>query len=416
MTRSACHWRRYARLSCLFVGACFVVLASANQDATAAGNSGPELYRASSDQTRWTSFENQNGTKGGGGLENQGAKGDPEQEVKPGESKVLLNVRGTGTIRRIWMTLFDKSPKMLNGFRLEIYWDNAKTPAVSAPLGSFFGQCAGGMTRFESELFSSPEGRSFNCYVPMPFRKAARVVVRNETDMVQRCLFYDIDYTLCKKQPKDALYFHATWHRQNLTQLGRDFEILPRVTGRGRFLGANVTVAAIDSYGIGEEGAVKIYLDGDTAHATLVGTGTEDYIGDGWGAGFFAHRFQGCLAAKDDFLAFYRYHVPDPVYFQSDCRVTIQQMFGGRKADVVKMAEAGRQLQVVGGDFDQGRINGLLDAHPGLKPQDAPEGFVYAYASLDLAATAYFYLDKPENNLPPLASLGERNAAAPTRR
>ena len=28
-----------------------------------------------------------------------------------------------------------------------------------------------------------------------------------------------------------------------------------------------------------------------------------------------------------------------------------------------------------------------------------------SYASLDTAATAYFYLDKPENNLPPLASL-----------
>ena len=165
----------------------------------------------SSQQTRWASFENPLGAKGGGGLENQGAKGDPEQEVKPGESKVLLDVRGAGIIRRMWMTMMDKSPKMLRGFRLEIYWDDARTPAVAAPAGAFFGQCAGKMTRFESELFSSPEGRSFNCYVPMPFRKAARVVIRNETDSLQRCLFYDIDYTLCGKLPKDALYFHAAW-------------------------------------------------------------------------------------------------------------------------------------------------------------------------------------------------------------
>jgi hypothetical protein len=416
MTRFVCRLRRYARLRGLLANTCFIVVAAARLDAAGEGDPGAELYRASSEQTRWASFENQNGTKGGGGLENQGAKGDPEQEVKPGEAKVLLNVKGSGTIRRIWMTMMDKSPKMLNGFRLDIYWDEAKTPAVSAPLGSFFGQCAGGMTRFESEFFSSPEGRSFNCYIPMPFRKAARVVVRNETETVQRCLFYDIDYTLCKKQPNNALYFHTTWHRQNPTQLGRDFEILPRVMGRGRFLGANVTVAAIDPYGIGEEGAVKIYLDGDTTHATLVGTGTEDYIGDGWGAGVFAHRYQGCLAARDGFLAFYRYHVLDPVYFQSDCRVTIQQMFGGSKEDVIKMAQAGRQLQVVGGDFGQGRITGLLDAHPGIKPQEAPEGFVYAYASLDLTATAYFYLDKPENNLPPLAGFAERNAGSPSPR
>ncbi|MBK7710861.1 MAG: DUF2961 domain-containing protein [Bacteroidales bacterium] len=28
---------------------------------------------------------------------------------------------------------------------------------------------------------------------------------------------------------------------------------------------------------------VKIYLDGDRGNPTLVGTGTEDYIGSGWG-------------------------------------------------------------------------------------------------------------------------------------
>jgi len=244
----------------------------------------------------------------------------------------------------------------------------------------------------------------------MPFRKAARVVVRNESDSVQRCLFYDIDYTLCGKLPKDALYFHAAWRRQNPTQLGRDFEILPRVAGKGRFLGANVAVAAINSFGVGVEGAVKIYLDGDSAHPTLVGTGTEDYIGDGWGAGVFAHRYQGCLAATDELLAFYRYHVPDPVYFHTDCRVTIQQLIGGEKEAIVKMAQAGVPLQVVGGDFGQGRITGLLDAHPALKPRDAPEGFLNAYACFDLTATAYFYLDRPENGLPPLPGFAEREA------
>ena len=411
MTRSFLRLNLHAKFSRPFV-ACFLVVATTHLHATGEDDPATELYRASSEQTRWASFENPGGIKGGGALENQGAKGDPEQEVKPGEAKVLLDVQGCGTIHRIWMTLFDKSPKMLDGFSIDIFWDDAKTPAVSAPLGRFFGQCAGKMSRFDSALFASPEARSFICYIPMPFRKGARVVVRNETDTVQHCLFYDIDYTLCKKQPKDALYFHTIWHRQNPTQLGHDFEILPRVTGKGRFLGANVTVAAINAFGIGVEGAVKMYLDGDAAHPTLVGTGTEDYIGDGWGAGVFANRYTGCLASSDDFLAFYRYHIPDPVYFQKDCKVTIQQMGGGNKSEIIKMAQAGVPLQVVGGDFGKGRITGLLDAHPGIKPEDAPEGFVYAYTRLDLTATAYFYLDRPENNLPPLAGLAERMAGS----
>jgi hypothetical protein len=58
----------------------------------------------------------------------------------------------------------------------------------------------------------------------------------------------------------------------------------------------------------------------------------------------------------------------------------------------------------------------LLDAHPGIKPEDAPEGFVYAYTRLDLTATAYFYLDRPENNLPPLAGLAERMAGSASAR
>jgi hypothetical protein len=32
----------------------------------------------------------------------------------------------------------------------------------------------------QSCFFSNPEGRSFNCYIPMPFQKRARVVVKNE--------------------------------------------------------------------------------------------------------------------------------------------------------------------------------------------------------------------------------------------
>ncbi len=36
-----------------------------------------------------------------------------------------------------------------------------------------------------------------------------------------------------------------------------------------------------------------MYLDGDNELATLVGTGTEDYIGTAWGQGAFAHQYQG---------------------------------------------------------------------------------------------------------------------------
>src|SRR5690242_87338 len=74
-------------------------------------------------QTRWSSFENLSAAKGAGGKENKGAKGHPAEFIQPLQSKVLLEVKGAGTIRRIWMTLMDRSPRMLRSLRLDMYWD-----------------------------------------------------------------------------------------------------------------------------------------------------------------------------------------------------------------------------------------------------------------------------------------------------
>jgi Protein of unknown function (DUF2961) len=59
------------------------------------------------------------------------------------------------------MTLSDRSPKMLRGIRLDFYWEGATTPAVSAPLGDFFGIGLGETVAFiyrnptQVELFRS---------------------------------------------------------------------------------------------------------------------------------------------------------------------------------------------------------------------------------------------------------------------
>ena len=102
------------------------------------------------------------------------------------------------------------------------------------------------------------------------------------------------------------------------------------VNGKGRFVGTNISVVS-DSilrdtwFG---EGEVKVYLDGDNKLPSLSGTGTEDYIGTGWGQGEYQDQFQGSLISDDKKgeYCFYRYHVPDPIYFQSQCKVTIQQI------------------------------------------------------------------------------------------
>ncbi len=73
-----------------------------------------ELFKVPNDaETRWSSFENPSAAKGSGGSENKKAKGHPSENIAPGETKVLLNVKGSGIIQRMWMTINDRSPAML---------------------------------------------------------------------------------------------------------------------------------------------------------------------------------------------------------------------------------------------------------------------------------------------------------------
>ncbi|HEX8638140.1 MAG TPA: DUF2961 domain-containing protein, partial [Pyrinomonadaceae bacterium] len=97
-------------------------------------------------ETRWSSSENQRGEKGKGAQANGGRKGSATVPIKAGASRVLAEATGTsGTVRRIWMTFPDRSPRMLRSLRIDIYWDGAKKAAVSAPLGDFFGMGLGQM-------------------------------------------------------------------------------------------------------------------------------------------------------------------------------------------------------------------------------------------------------------------------------
>jgi hypothetical protein len=56
-------------------------------------------------------------------------------------------------------------------------------------------------------------------------------VVTNESGKQVNLIFYDVNYRLLPRQPKDSLYFHAWWSRERATKLGRDFRILPRIAG-----------------------------------------------------------------------------------------------------------------------------------------------------------------------------------------
>jgi len=352
-------------------------------------------------ETRWYSYENPDGRRGEGGKTQSGRKGAANKTIAPGETAVLADVPGPGVVRRIWLTVPGRV-ETLRGWVVRMYWDGQDWPSVEAPLQDFFGLPFARQVPFESALFSNPEGRSFNCVVPMPFRKRALLTVTNESPS-EAMLFYDVDATVGDALADETGYFHARYRRENPTTAKRDFEVLPRIEGRGRYRGANVGIRTTDHrrplwFG---EGELKVYLDDDREWPTLVGTGTEDLVGSAWGLGRFDDLYQGAplTEERDGVWGFYRYHVPDPVYFAKAVRVTLQQIAGGSVAQIRALPKE--------------RWPELVRSHQRFQPPAGPspadestwENFE---SSQDVCATAYWYQTLPSPRWPALEPYAER--------
>jgi hypothetical protein len=277
---------------------------------------------------------------------------------------VLADIDGPATIRHVWMTFLPAPPETMRALFLEVFYDGADQPSVSAPCLDFFGLPHGRPVPYHSAMASAQEGRGFNSYFPMPFAGHARVEIVNAAQS-PTMLYYQIDYTLEPSLLAGRGYLHVCFRRANPTVQGQDFIISDGIEGPGRFLGCNVGVRVIDPGNWYGEGEVKMYIDGDQDLPTICGTGLEDYVGGAWGLGAHASLFAGAPLVVGpattppnpegpptavDFVGFYRWHLADPVMFARDLRVTIQQIgmafFGpGQEAEL----EAYEQTNPVAG-------------------------------------------------------------------
>ena len=93
---------------------------------------------------------------------------------------------------------------------LRMWWDGERKPSVEVPLADFFGGGFGICKQFSSlPLQMNPDGgRGMNCWLPMPFRRHARLEVHNEWHEPLN-LFYYVDYEVYTDWTEDLAYFHA---------------------------------------------------------------------------------------------------------------------------------------------------------------------------------------------------------------
>jgi hypothetical protein len=305
------------------------------------------LYRLSNAKTFSISPENLTGAKGHGGtaLEGgasnaardlgQGWKVNPFVVIKPKQTFVLADIDGQGAIQHIWMT-----PTGTWRFSiLRMYWDDEKDPSVEVPVGDFFAMGWGVYSRLSSLAVCVNPGSAFNSYWPMPFRKKAKITVENLDDKAM-VIYYQIDYTQTQV-PKDAAYFHAQFRRVNPLPYKDVYTILDNVKGKGQYVGTYLAYG-VHNNGWWGEGEIKFYMDGDKAFPTINGTGTEDYFGGSYNFENqekkqyeeFTSPYSGLIQViKPDGLyktqqrfGLYRWHIADPVRFDTDLRVTIQAL------------------------------------------------------------------------------------------
>jgi hypothetical protein len=169
----------------------------------------------------------------------------------------------------------------------------------------------------------------------MPFARRAKLTFTNEGDKAIP-LFYQIDYTLQSRQEGELTTveedegnigrLHVLFRRENPTTEKQDFELLPQRSQKGRFIGSVIGIRNLHPGQWWGEGEVKVFMDGDKEFATIVGTGSEDYVGLAWGIQQTPFLYNGCSLNQNNFVSMYRWHLPDPIAWKREARITIQQI------------------------------------------------------------------------------------------
>lgn len=305
-----------------------------------------------------------------------------ERRFQHARRVVVADIKGPAVIQMIHFAMpqshFGKPIVKLNrDVLLKIYWDGEKAPSVNCPLVDFFCDPAGTREVVNTALVNKRRG--VNAYFPMPFRKSARVELVYDGpvkpgDELWRIMpaYSYVLYLKVKKIAEDTGYFHAFWRQESLLMGKRDYLAL-QATGRGKFVGWNVTVRKPGTSGYAVDMNERFFIDGEKS-PSIEFQGIEDSFGFSWGfpssensfplTGYFPF-FKGAAA--------YRFFVPDAICFQKSLRVAIG--FGKNE-------------------------------HPMFREQFSLKGNEFQMSSV-----VYWYQQEPHAELPPMPPAAARRPA-----
>jgi hypothetical protein len=218
----------------------------------------------------------------------------PNDDTLQAHHKMLVgDFKGLGIIR--WIHFTQHAPLELNcpkeqnvlfarGIVLEIWFDDAKEPAVMCPLADFFGDGCNAKSMDFSSKYIECSPVSYNSYFPMPFKTRARVYLRNDTDIPASNATM-LEWETLPEWNESYGYFHATYSRKSFRLLEDTDETFFEIEGSGHMIGRQLSIftdePAFAGFGYVMESNNEIDIDG--VERAVDYTGGECSFGFCWG-------------------------------------------------------------------------------------------------------------------------------------
>lgn len=291
------------------------------------------------------------------------------KNIKAGASWEFPLMQGPGCVSAVWMTVAGRMVEVFVRRRvpahrylwIDVYYDDEPSPAISSPIGHFFGNGTTRYVHFAGKFVGMTSG-GYYFFLPMPFRKSCRVVMENRHHSRAIPLFYgSITYLEMDDFPEELGYLRAQFRRsvfknsedvQGSTIPNNPHIVLDERTAAGHYAGMNLTIYPVGFKSRFKfpyilfpylEGNLKVYVDDevpdeiplriDKPVGALRGkqsvefTGVEDYFLSGWyyNKGPFSSLYHGCPVKSllTGEVSQYRFHELDPYPWRERILMTL---------------------------------------------------------------------------------------------
>lgn len=218
--------------------------------------------------------------------------------IPPNGTLLLAEINHPGIMRHFWMTneRVKTEQQILDGkVSIRFYWDGHQEPDLEIPLKDFYGK------KFSpaEEITFLMERKGKNAYYSMPFRKSAKVELKNNSTENLTAIYWQIDYELLPEVPSSMPYFTldtrvpkpislaVTAKKANQHTHGKQ-ELIPNtplviaeLNGPAVVRRFRISHHEKDSIAANRGVIVRIFWDGETTPSAEVPVG--DFFGIGFG-------------------------------------------------------------------------------------------------------------------------------------